>query len=61
MPIILYKIADKNLAKSKTCNKIVRAARSGVVCTGSEFMNWFYVTRVVDAKQFGGQMPLKNV
>lgn len=24
-----------------------------VVCTGNEFQNWFYVTRVADGKQFG--------
>jgi len=27
--------------------------RKTVVCTGNEFQNWFYVTRVSDRKQFG--------
>jgi hypothetical protein len=31
----------------------VSSQRSSVVCTGNEFQNWFYVTRVSDGKQFG--------
>ena len=27
--------------------------RKSVVCTGNEFQNWFYVTRIADNKQFG--------
>lgn len=27
--------------------------RQAVICTGNEFMNWFYITRISDGKQLG--------
>jgi hypothetical protein len=37
--------------------------RSSVVCTGNEFQDWFYVTRISDGKQFGnfGEKLSRNV
>ena len=31
----------------------VSSQRKSVVCTGNEFHDWFYVTRIIDNKQFG--------
>lgn len=43
------------IARNLVC-KISNSAlsqRKSVVCTGNEFQNWFYVTRIADNKQFG--------
>jgi hypothetical protein len=45
----------ESIARNLVCKKSnsVSSQRKSVVCTGNEFQNWFYVTRIVDNKQFG--------
>jgi hypothetical protein len=55
----------QSIAENLVCMKgnQTSAQSKAVVCTGNEFQDWFYVTRVSDEKQFGdfGEKLSRNV
>lgn len=48
-------VNSQAIANNLVCKTGVQrfSENQGVTCTGNEFMDWFYVTRVFDGKQFG--------
>ncbi|KJH69658.1 hypothetical protein UH38_22795 [Aliterella atlantica CENA595] len=53
----------KNLV-CQTATDRSSSVRKAVICTGNEFQDWFYVTRIADGKQFGDfgeKLSLKRV
>jgi hypothetical protein len=52
-------VSETSNAESIARNLVCRTSnssssqRKSVVCTGNEFHDWFYVTRITDNKQFG--------
>jgi hypothetical protein len=56
-------VSSENITANLVCRKdsdSATHARQKVTCTGNEFMDWFYVTRVSDNKQIGDRMSSKN-
>lgn len=45
----------ESIARNLVCKTGNSASpqRKSVICTGNEFQNWFYITRIADNKQFG--------
>lgn len=49
----------KNLV-CQTATDQSSSVRKAVVCTGNEFQDWFYVTRIADGKKLGEQLSLQT-
>jgi len=52
---VLEKADAKSIAENLVCKtgNSVSSQHNSVICTGDEFQDWFYVTRIADNKQFG--------
>jgi hypothetical protein len=50
------KLGDK--ISSQVCQELVNAGNAEIVCTGNEFMDCFYITRISDGKKLGERISL---
>lgn len=50
------------IAENLVCKKVssTSSQRSSVVCTGNEFQDWFYLTRISDGQKFGDMLSLET-